>query len=352
MVRRGPSSAGGERMRRLFCGVLPGVLLLVGSAQAARLQGERSPETTGAVARAAVGGLERTVVGDNIAHYRYDVRVGPGRFDTIQIHRVVKERRPYQPVQTADAAFLVPGAPQYFERIFMPRSISSVPSWDRSFAVFLAKNDIDVWGVTFGWNLAPPETTDFAFMKGWGVAKDSWHTEIALSLARGIRGMSGLGFGALHLLGFSYGVWVAYSVAAEETQWPRDLRNIKGLIPVDSSFKYPVGSPSQQAACSDLRDDRARLDAGEYQVDRRFFMRHGDLALSSPDAVSPSSGALTNYQAALSLGKGFFVGSVLDESGKPRSLLYTEPRLWIDLLRATPPYTSRQQDFDTSAVSC
>ena len=57
-------------------------------------------------------------------------------------------------------------------------------------------------------------------MKGWGVEKDSRHTDIALSIARSTRGSKGPDFGPLHLLGFSYGAYIAYSVAGEETRRP------------------------------------------------------------------------------------------------------------------------------------
>lgn len=69
----------------------------------------------------------------NNVHYTYDVVVGPSKFDKIRLHRVV----------------------------------------------------------------VPAETTDFNFMKAWGVVKDSQHATIAFGLARGIRGFSGQGFGPL-----------------------------------------------------------------------------------------------------------------------------------------------------------
>jgi hypothetical protein len=209
-----------------------------------------SPAEGGPSADWSILKTERTVLpvspGD-IAHYRFDVRVGPGKFDVIQVHRVIREGQPNRPIQTSDAIFLVPGAPQNFEQIFMPATIASVPKWDQSFAVFLAKNDVDVWGVTYGWALVPPDTTDFSFMKGWGVEKDSQHTDIALSIARLRRGSNGPDFGPLHLLGFSYGAYIAYSVAGAETQRPHFLRNVRGIIPVDASLKYPPGSKLQKA---------------------------------------------------------------------------------------------------------
>lgn len=54
---------------------------------------------------------------------------------------------------------------------------------------------------------------------------------------RRIRALTGRGNGRLHLLGFSYGVHVAYAVAGEETPRPPGHRNVKGIIPVDDNFK-------------------------------------------------------------------------------------------------------------------
>ena len=305
----------------------------------------------------SVVNTERTVLpvspGD-IVHYCFDVVVGTGLFDVIQVHRVVREGRPNRPIQTADAVFLVPGAPQNFEQIFMPATIASVPKWDQSFAVFLAKNDVDVWGVTYGWALVPPDTTDFSFMKGWGVEKDSQHSDIALSIARLRRGSNGPDFGPLHLLGFSYGAYIAYSVAGAETQRPHFLRNVRGIIPVDASLKYPPGSKLQKACCQWAKDYQAALNAGEYQADTTFFALLGQLARTQPDAPSPipDFAGLTNYQAALALGMyNGFVGGVSD-NGIPKDLLYTNAKLWLDLLATAPPYLPSQIYFDIDAAGC
>jgi hypothetical protein len=50
--------------------------------------------------------------------------------------------------------------------------ISDVPARDRAIAIYLAKNDIDVWGMDYRWALVPEDTTDFRFMKKWGTLRD------------------------------------------------------------------------------------------------------------------------------------------------------------------------------------
>ncbi len=129
-------------MRNLFSIVFSAVLLLIFSGQGIGANGTLPPGT--------ITHSDRTVLGGNIAHYRFDVVVGPGQFDVIRLHRVVREQVPHHPVRTVDGVLLLPGAPNFFESIFMEPLISQVVAWDRSIAVFLAKNDVDVWGMDYG----------------------------------------------------------------------------------------------------------------------------------------------------------------------------------------------------------
>ena len=98
---------------------------------------------------------DRTVVYDDIAHYRYRVQVGAGPYDMVQVHRVVREAEPWKPKGTVEGAFLLPGLPQFFEAIFMPQNISDAAADDHSFAIYLAQNGIDVWGLDWGWDFVP-----------------------------------------------------------------------------------------------------------------------------------------------------------------------------------------------------
>jgi hypothetical protein len=137
-----------------------------------------------APAQFTIMNLDRTQLGDDIAHYRYDVAMGPGKYDVVRIHRIVRERRPNKPVSTRDAVMLLPGNPNSFEGIFMAPMVTGVPELDHSIVIFLAQNDIDVWGMDYGWALVPPDETDFEFMGQWGLAKDVAHTEACSSCAR------------------------------------------------------------------------------------------------------------------------------------------------------------------------
>jgi len=45
--------------------------------------------------------VQRDVLPANLAHYRYDLQVGPGEYDRIRVHRVVKEQSPGKPGKLA-----------------------------------------------------------------------------------------------------------------------------------------------------------------------------------------------------------------------------------------------------------
>jgi len=62
---------------------------------------------------------QRQVLVDNIAYYQFVVSVGPGQFDKIRIHRVVKERAPNQPLNLAQAIIFFPGEPTYFSTLYI-----------------------------------------------------------------------------------------------------------------------------------------------------------------------------------------------------------------------------------------
>ena len=291
---------------------------------------------------------DRTVVYDDIAHYRYRVQVGAGPYDMVQVHRVVREAEPWKPKGTAEGAFLLPGLPQFFEGIFMPPNISDAAADDHSFAIYLAQNDIDVWGMDWGWDFVPGGTTDFGFMAGWGVDKDASHADLAMSIARRIRTLTGQGNGRLHLLGFSYGVQVAYAVANAETQRPPGHRNVKGLIPVDNNFKVSAEGPRLNNCANAIAVRTNFLDQGIFQEQWPFSFI-GNLALGDPDGPSPIIPGLTNYEAAVTLGIPFFV---MGTFGPPPVLTFTDDRLFVDLIAGTPDFSTRQSAYDMYAARC
>jgi hypothetical protein len=314
-------------------------------------------------AQSEIVGSQRTVLQDDIVHYTFDVVLGPGEFDAIRLHRVIRERRPHRPVATVDGVFLLTGTQNTFEMIFAEPLISSAVPWDQSVAVFLAKNDIDVWGMDFAWALVPPGTSDFGFMESWGLQREIDSVKEGLAAARSVRVATGQGNRRLHLLGFSYGVPIAYAIAGEETLLPPGQRHVKGLVAVDSELK-PNDEARRLAACANADNREAQIAGGNFVDDTGVLLKLvGDLAKFFPDDSSPIAplfglpqGLLTNWQFALFLGAlhdpWHFAGGEFNPFGIPIGLRFTDPRLWVDLIRAAPPFMPLRALLDLAKTRC
>ncbi len=300
--------------------------------------------------------MDREDLGGGIAHYEFEVTLGDHEFDIIRIHRVVRESRPYRPIKTVGDVFMIHGAIQDFEDIFLVAG-AEVVNDQTSSPYYLAANDIDVWGIDMAWTRVPIETTDFTFMQGWGMERDIDHALRALSLARVIRGLTGQGFGKMNLLGFSYGLYVGYGAAGRETQMHPILQSVGGLIPVDSPLKYGQGEYEawRDLDCADALDNKNSLDAGVYQSDWGVgFIGLAGLALNAPDEPSPVIPGLTNAQALI------FIGSAPSSpeiswhffGGSQGTLTYTDPLRFFRLGVGLSPYMPLQILYELSACSC
>ena len=309
--------------------------------------------------------LDRTQLTDDIAHYRYDIAVGPGPYDVVRIHRVVRERRPNKPVNTRDAVMLLPGSPNSFEGIFMAPLVTGVSEPDHSIALFLAKNDIDVWGMDYGWALVPPDETDFEFMGQWGLAKDVAHAREALAFVQSMRVDTGQGNGKLHVLGLSYGGQVAYTLVGEETTQPPGLRSVKGMIALDIGVKLD-NAGDREFYCAMAEIDQADLDSDPPTYVRetgQLFQLLSYFAWIAPEEWSPIFPfPITNWQAALFVGANteavtgqfwHLVGGYLDEFGIPSALRFTEDQLWVAAMGVSfSPYYPVRIDLDTDQLLC
>ena len=303
---------------------------------------------------------ERLPLREGIVHYRYDVATGPGQYDRIRLHRIVRERHPSRPIEAEEGIFLLPGNPNLFEDIYMTELMSPATPWDHAVTVFLAQHDVDVWGMDYGWALVPAGTTDFTFMRDWGLGRDVQDAERGLAVARSIRASTGQGFGKLSLLGFSYSVPLAYLVASNETQQPPGRRSVKGIVPVEGNVKTPDEATRLSNCSAAVNDQKDYLDQGVYQVDNSVFKQIGELALSAPDAVSPFYPPLTNWQFILFVftsddGSGHFLGGYFDASGIPTGLRFTDLRFFADLIHGAgrPPYAAPvQAAIDIEKLFC
>jgi hypothetical protein len=161
------------------------------------------------------------------------------------------------------------------------------------------------------------------------------------------------------VLGFSYGTFMAYSMANQETQLPRILRNVNGLILADWAITLAPGSPLRQDMCDLIPGVQALYDAGIYNEDNSATALIADLARNAPDAPSQFADGFTNYQFALFVGASVlyapswhFVAGVFDENGISTGLQYTDPQVWIDVLHAIPTYFPVKSDLDADGLGC
>ncbi|MDT8342109.1 MAG: hypothetical protein RQ751_11410 [Longimicrobiales bacterium] len=305
----------------------------------------------------ALTNAQRTALGGGVAHYTWEVALGPEPFDVVRLHRVVREQGPDDPVRTRGAIFMLPGSPNYWTQVFLQPAYSGAVSPDDAVAIYLAQNDIDVWGIDYAWAQVPAGTTDFTFMREWGFQKDIDFAYGALGVARSLRVASGQGNTPFHVLGFSYGVPIAYAIAGAETQMPPGQRLAKGLVIAD--FEFLLEDPDRRdAACSYAAATQTKMEAGKYHDAIGATLKFiGTLAAQDPDGhfFDP---VLTNYQFGLFVGAvnpgsaWHFVAGEFDGSGIPTGLRFTDPALWVDLMQNGPLYIPLKADADLASMRC
>jgi pimeloyl-ACP methyl ester carboxylesterase len=319
----------------------------------------------GFAGKSVVGALDRRVLTGDVVEYSFDLRLGPGPYDVIGVHRVVRETSPFRPVRTDQGIFLVHGDIWGFRPAFLAEPARNLP-------VFLAQNGVDVWGIDQRWTRVPTTETDFSFMQDWGFQHDVHDLYAALSVARGVRLLTGSGFGKLTLLGWSRGGQIGYVYLNAETQVPASLRNVDGFIPVDIYLKV-ADQGRREAACRRSAIQEAAYAAGQYQEPTGTLIQTlAFLATVDPTGASPIFPGLTNRQAALLAGAATFILMVPNEpvpfyhlaggtfaaepapSGLPvpTGLLYSPEATWIAALGGASPFQALRQIADAELVMC
>lgn len=304
--------------------------------------------------------VERTPLPGGVVHYRFDLRIGVGEHDVIRMHRVVRERAPWLPARAGRGAFLVHGDGWGFEPTFLAGAAAPELPDDRSFAVFLATRGIDVWGVDFRWVLVPSDVTELSFMADWGLDTQLGDLDLALSVARTVRTLTGSGRGRLHLVGFSRGGQLGWALAGEESQRPPALRHVRGLVSIENAFQHE--DPAlREADCASHEAVAASIAAGTVASDYRFVADVGDLATTAPDAPSPFLPSLSNADLAewlgASVGGGSIphfhsVGGLVDPATLVTELLYTEPASWFAFLSGAASFQPLRTNLDGLAIGC
>ena len=292
--------------------------------------------------------MEREEIFPGIAHYSYLLKIGEGDYDYIKLHRVVKETKPFKPIKTCKNVFFQHGDAVGFEGMTLYGINAPSAPADQSIALYMAQNDIDFWGIDQNWILIPQETTDFGFAEGWGIQNQVENLDIALSVARFTRLITGGGPGKMNLIGYSSGVWTGYAYVNWETQKKMQFRNVGGYIPVDGVFKtddeYFRGALNTHSAIY-----RGDYEGGQY-VTPVPFGPAGYLAMTAPNGDSPIAPGLTNYMVAMVFGAAthmfapftptyhYAAGTFDAATGMPDGFQFTTDQKWFEFLVSAAPY--------------
>ena len=303
---------------------------------------------------------ERRVLSGNIVEYSFRVPVGPGPHDVIGVHRVVRETAPWVPAHSPKGILLAHGDVWNFRAAFLTDPAQSLP-------VFLARNGVDVWGIDFRWTLVPASTTDFSFMKNWGIQTDVHDLGVALGVARGVRFATGSGLGKMLLLGWSRGGQIGYAYLDGESQIPGALRQVRGFIPVDIYLKTDV-EELRLAACTRYQGSLPAWQGGTFQNNIGSLVATiWSLATADPNGASPILPGFTNRQAALAVGSMTFIffppglgpvplyhftGGTFDTHGLPTGLLYTPESRLLTLEQGSAPFQPAKELLDGDAAIC
>jgi hypothetical protein len=303
---------------------------------------------------------ERRVLTGNIAEYSFKVPVGPGPYDVIGIHRVVREEAPGVPARAKTALMMAHGDIWGFRAAFLADPARNLP-------VYLAQNGVDVWGIDFRWTLVPGTTTDFSFMQDWGLEQDARDLGVALGVARSVRLATGNGFGKMLLLGWSRGGQIGYAYLNGESQVPPGLRQVRGFIPADIYLKTD-NEDFRQAACTRYLGAKAQLDGGIYHNPTGGLIATiAALATADPNGASPVIPGFTNRQTALAVGSMTFIllppglapvplyhftGGTFDEQQLPNGLLYSPEPSLLALEAGASPFQPVKVGADADASTC
>ncbi len=165
-----------------------------------------------------------------------------------------------------------------------------------------------------------------------------------MSVARLVRILTGGGWARFILSGYSNGVPTTLALADWESQRPRGLRNVSGLVPVDNAVRFPEG-PSYDVLEFIVDLYQGLYDGGYYNDFECGFPFVANLVECCPDEPSPCDDSVTNLQYALLSYTGValpptfhYWSATLDETGFPTGFRYTDWDVWFDFIASGTAY--------------
>lgn len=250
---------------------------------------------------------QRTLISGDIAHYYFEISVGADPHDKVGIHRLVKESGG-APIKTEKTFFFLHGDAKNFVGMMLPGQLSPNMADDFGLGVYLARNEVDVWGIDQAWTLVPEETMEFDFMQNWGLEKTATDLLTGMAIARVTRYLVGNELSQMIMAGYSSGAATGFLACGMESQMEAGLRHIKGYVPVDLAAL--TDDPDNIAFWgADGEIQQASYDAGTYQSPIPFALV-GNLSRTDPEGDSPLIPGFTNFQVAMFYGAGTFIPNV------------------------------------------
>ncbi|MGB9496639.1 MAG: hypothetical protein ACKVE3_02055 [Dissulfuribacterales bacterium] len=314
--------------------------------------------------------IDRTPLIDDIYKYSFIFKVGDGDFDKIGVYRVVKERWHWMPIRADKAVLMVHGDASSFDSEFLMSTLSGAVDDEHSLGIYLAENNIDVWGVDRRWTFVPDDTEDFSFMKNWDTALNLADLKLGVKFARIIRSLTGSGWGKIFMLGHSRGAAYAYAYANAETQVPKWSRDLRGIIAVDMVYKFdPAETELIEYACDRYSIYKSLYDSGIYYSDAAAQMKDiAYLAATDPAGDSPVIPGYNNQQVAwIALSATYatypdfmppavpyyhYCAGTFNENGLPTGLQFTGYDYMLDFALAVPSFQSLGEIIDGEALWC
>ncbi|HEV7554295.1 MAG TPA: hypothetical protein VGO00_02505 [Kofleriaceae bacterium] len=306
-----------------------------------------------------VSGITREHVTGDVYHYGFVLRVGDGPNALLHLHRVVRERAPWQPRATTGAIMMMHGDFATFSSNFVP-SAGGIAPW-------LAARNIDVWGLDRRFTQAPDgDDADVSDFDAMGITQELDDIGTALGFARATRLVTDHSTDRLNLVGFSRGGELAYFYASREATRPAALRHVKGIVPLDVYVSVsPADEDLRQFFCTSAFFEYQDLAAGVVDSPNSFQIEVGQLAQSDPDGQTPFQGffpGFTNREVMLTfMGQTYqlfspsplyhLLGPILD-GDMATGLRFSAEAVANNWLATAPPHSSLREAADTDALTC
>ena len=244
--------------------------------------------------------VSRTELAGQVAYYRALIKVGSGNFDVIGVSRLIHEPQEGIPTHTTGSFLFIHGSSAHFRLMMV--------NLRHGLGIFLAKHNIDVWGIDLRNVQIPADTTDLSFGRNWGFDVQIKDVMLATRIARWVRALTGQGNGGIILGGHSSGAALTYAVANAEAILPKANRDVVGIIPIDWPYKLPPWASDQSDfSCSVEAVSRdAVTHDGPFFDDNSFGIEMARLARTDPTGISPNGAPLTNLQFLMENAGGLY----------------------------------------------